>query len=116
MSDTTWLTELIRLREERGHPSTRSIAARTTSTSRKLGHNTIAEILRGDYVPPLGTLLSIVQALDGDEDKLTELWRLDRGAPRRTPATTQHDLLEGILLELREIRRLLEDTRAPRGE
>lgn len=108
MSDTTWLGELIRLRERQGNPGTRRIAGLAG-----LSHTTVARILSGNYFPPLGTLLEIVRALDGDQDDFTELWRLADGRVPYPPVArerppSERELLQAILDELVLIRKKLD--------
>lgn len=108
VSDTTWLTELIRLRDRAGNPSVRQIAGLAG-----LSKTTVADTFAGQRLPPLGTLLDIVRALDGDRDDFTELWRIaDKRVPyppvARERPPSERELLQAILDELVLIRKKLD--------
>lgn len=54
-----------------GLPSSRAVAAKTGQVS----HTTVAQALNGRRIPSWRTLMSIVQALDGDTEHFRGLWR-----------------------------------------
>jgi hypothetical protein len=105
VSDTTWLGELIRLRDRAGNPATRKIA-----DPAGVSHTTVADTFAGRRFPSLPTLLNIVRALDGDEAVFIDLWWRAESEERSTvdPTPSQRELLQAILDELVLIRKKLD--------
>ena len=99
--------ELRALHQRAGAPSTRRLAAKAG-----LSHTTVADILRGEG-RRVATILSVVRALGGDEERFVDLLQ-DVETPTRAPGPIrpgQNEILLAILDELRAIRALHEADR-----